>query len=334
MTHPSTTPYPQFVKPWLARAGAAVVALTLLAACRSSDPPPAATAATVRPHLPAGKAGKVLQRALDAAGGWERWRAVRDVSYISMTTIMDPRRLLSSDSIGWFSAPLHDGMQARMDSIGLPNEVRFGIDAEQTWIISDGASIESTSQLTMARFDMVTSLFWFSLPFRLADESAEVEYVGAERGRDGERWDKLKVTFPQPDATVPGEWFVLYINSKTSLIDQVHCKLKAPFLEHDLWLGQWQHYHDWNGIRKERLRQFFPANGDGGIAGPVVAEQYVEHVRFNSGYTAAHFSKPAVDEAPTPQRGRGRLKDRPAPDEVRPGREGLAPAALVVPLGR
>jgi hypothetical protein len=271
---------------------AVMVALWACAACTSPAEAPQPVAR--EPRLPAGEAGAVLRRAIEAAGGWERWRSVHDVAYISMLTIVDPARQVTSDSIGWFSAPLHDGARARLDSLGLPTEVRFGIDAADTWIVSDGTPVASPAQLALARFDMVSSLFWFSLPFALAEQAVTVSYLGEERGEEGVRWLRLKAEFDEPNPAVPGTWFVLYLNADTGLIDRVHGRLIAPFLRHELWTGQWLHYRDCDGIRKERQRKFFPANDAGAIIGDMVAEQFVEHVRFNNGYGPEHFLKPAT----------------------------------------
>jgi hypothetical protein len=246
-----------------------------------------------QPRLPAGEAGQVLQHAIEAAGGWDRWRNAHDVAYVSMLTIVDPVRQVTSDSIGWFSAPLHDGARARLDSLGLPTEVRFGIDAADTWIVSDGTPVISPGQLALARFDMVSSLFWFSLPFSLGEAPVTVTYLGETSGEGGTRWLRLKAEFDEPNPAVPGKWFVLYLNADTWLIDRVHGKLTAPFLRHELWTGQWMHYRDCDGIKKERQRQFFPANDEGAIVGDMVAEQFIERVRFNNGYGADHFLKPA-----------------------------------------
>jgi hypothetical protein len=269
---------------------AAVLVLAACAACTSPAGGPRQVAQD--PHLPDGQAGEVLRRAIDAAGGWERWRNVRDVSYISMMTIVDPGRQVTSDSIGWFMAPLHDGARARMDSLGLPTEVHFGIDAEDTWIVSDGVSVTAPGQLALTRFDMVSSLFWFSLPFRLGEEPATVTYLGEHQGEGGRRWHRLKAEFEARNPGVPGKWFVLYIDADTGLIDRVHSQLTAPFLRHELWVGQWLDYRDCNGIQKERQRKFFPANADGDIVGDMVAEQFIERVRFNDDYAPEHFRRP------------------------------------------
>jgi hypothetical protein len=280
------------VRRWPFRARAALATLlVLIAGCRSESrstgiPAPA------EPRLPDGEAGRLLLRAIDAHGGWERWRAARDVSYIGTLSVVDAAREVTSDSLGWFTAPLHDGVLARMDSIGLPTEVRFGIDADRTWIVSDGRPVLAPSQLALTRFDLVSSLFWFTLPFRLAEQAARVTYAGSERTVDGVTWEKLRADFPQPDPAVPGPWVVLYLDADSGLIDRVHARLSAPFLRHDLWIGQWLRYRDCEGLRKERQRRFFPADADGNIIGAMVAEQFIEHVRFNNGYDATHYREP------------------------------------------
>ncbi len=292
LTPPFRRPIPTSVRRWPFRARAALAtALVLIAGCRPESRS-ANSDAPARPHLPDGEAGLLLQRAIDAEGGWERWLTARDVSYISTLTVLDPAREVSSDSIGWFTAPLHAGAQARMDSIGLPTEVRFGIDAERTWIVSDGEPVLAPGQLAVTRFDLVSSLFWFSLPFRLAERPTEVTYAGRERGPDGTTWEKLRAEFPQPEPSVPGHWVVLYIDAETGLIDRVHAQLSAPFLRHELWIGQWLRYRDCDGLRKERQRKFFPADADGNVVGAMVAEQFVEHVHLNNGYTPDHFDEP------------------------------------------
>jgi hypothetical protein len=284
------------------------LALWLCAACTS--PADAPRQVPREPQLPAGEAGRVLQRAIDAAGGWERWRSLRDVSYISMLTIVDPQRQVTSDSIGWFMAPLHDGARARMDSLGLPTEVRFGIDAHDTWIVSNGTAVTAPGQLALTRFDMVSSLFWFSLPFRLAETPSTVSYLGEQAGEGGARWLRVKAEFDEGDPAVPGNWFILYLDADTGLIDHILGRLTAPFLRHELWVGQWLHYRDCDGIKKERQRKFFPADADGAIVGEMVAEQFVERVRFNTGYAPEHFSRP------------------PAADEKQPADEGDRPGQL------
>jgi hypothetical protein len=274
----------------------AVLSLLLSTGCSRT---PAAGNSAAAPKLPAGEAGKVLQKAIDAAGGWQRWSRLGDVAYISTLNILDPRRQVSSESIGWFKAPLHRGALARMDSIGLPNEVRFGINGDDTWIVSDGQPVLAPEQLALTRFDMVSNLFWFSLPFIVAELPATVTDLGEQASEEeGRRWRRLKVVFDESNPAVPGEWFVLYFDTQSWLLDRVHARLTAPFLRHDVWVGKWLRYRDCDGLKKERQRQFFPASDSGEIVGNLVAEQFVEHVRFNNGFAPGDFLKaPQAGEA-------------------------------------
>jgi hypothetical protein len=273
-------------RPAHAAARVVVVLAMFGSGCQPSTSPSAV------PRLPAGTAGRVLARAIEASGGWSRWTALRDVGYINTLTLFDPAGNVSSQSIGWYMAPLHAGMRARMESIGIPSDVQLGVNGADTWIIRDGTPLAEPQRLELTRFNMVSNLFWFSLPFALAEMPATITDLGEIGGDDHERWQRLKVTFEPDNPRVPGEWFVLYFNARTGLIDRVHAKITASFLRHELWVGKWLDYRDWNGLQKERQRQFFPADEKGEIIGNVVAEQLVEHVQLNNGYAPESFKKP------------------------------------------
>ncbi len=258
--------------------------------CRAPESP----AAT--PRLPAGALGQVLARALDAAGGWDRWMALRDVGYVNTLTLYDPYGELSSQSIGWYMAPLHRSLHARMESIGLSSEVLLGVNGADTWMLRDGAPVAESPRRELARFNLVSNLFWFSLPFALAEMSVTLTDLGEADGPGGTRWRRVKAVFTPDNPVIPGEWFVFYFNTRSGLIDRMHAKITATFLRQELWVGKWLDYHEWNGLKKERQRQFFPADDHGEIIGNVVAEQLIEHVQLNNGYTPESFAKPSKSE--------------------------------------
>jgi hypothetical protein len=294
LTRRAARPYRGNVTAWRARLAAGLLA-GLCVACSSAPE----AERSKGPRLPEGKAGRVLARALEAAGGWDRWMARRDVSFVSTLNVIDRARQISSESIGWYKAPLHAGAKARMDSIGLPSSVTFGIDGGETWIYSDGEPVVDGDQLALTRFEMVSNLFWFSLPFAAAEIPATVTALPPVDDADG-HWERLKIAFEEPNPMAPGPWFVLYLDHDTALIDHVYAQLEAPFLRQRLWVGKWLRYRDCEGFAKERQRQFFPADMDGRIIGPMVAEQFVEHVRFDNGYPASYFERPRAEAARQP----------------------------------
>jgi hypothetical protein len=283
------TPYPGNVRV----AGPIVVGLALLAGAAASvaQSPPA--------RLPSGAAGRVLAHAFEAAGGWERWTRTRDVAHISTLTILDPLGNVASESIGWFKAPLHTRMRARMESIGVAEEVILGVDGDDTWVSRDGQVVDEPARLELIHFNLVSNRFWFSLPFALGEMPVTLADLGETR-HDGVRVHRVKAVFEPSDPGVPGEWFVFSFNLETGLIDRVHAHISAPFLRHSLWVGKWLDYRDCDGLKKERVRKFFPADAEGQIVGTLVAEQLVEYVRLNNGFPAELFNKPV-------QANRGRL---------------------------
>jgi hypothetical protein len=284
----------------------ALAALLFLAACeRHAEPAhPSAAAPTAAaqpaPRLPDDDAGRVIARAIDAAGGWDAWQRHRDAAFVSTLTIFDGRGNATSETIFLHKLPLHHGLKTRLESIGLRDEVTFGFDGRETWMLHDGQMVTEPAQTAFTRFHAISSLYWFSLPFVLAEVPGTLSYLGHET--DGAaRWEKVRVAYSDP-AAVPADWLVLYIDAASGLIDHLHCHVTAEFLRHTLWVGTWHEYRDANGIKKERRRSFFPADPGGAIIGPLAAEQLVEHVRFDNGFAPDLFTRPLAAGGGNPAR--------------------------------
>jgi hypothetical protein len=138
---------------------------------------------------------------------------------------------------------------------------------------------------------MVSELFWFSLPFSLAEIPATIEDLGDDEDDDG-RWQRLKVTLRDGAPEAPADWFVVYFDARSALIGRVFGHITAEFLSHSLWVGRWLDYRDLGGLKKERRRRFFPADDEGRPIGGLAVERLVEDVRFNNGFPADLFRKP------------------------------------------
>lgn len=227
---------------------------------------------------------------MEAAGGWSRWQAQRDVSFVSTLTIYDPFGAATSETIFLHKQPLHDGLKTRLESIGLRDELVFGFDGRDTWMFEDGTAVLDPARTAFTEFHGVSMAYWFGLPFTLAEIEAEVRYAG-KQGDGGQVWERLRVDLPQQPHT-PVDWMVLYIDMQSGLIDRVHCHVSAPFLRQSLWVGHWREYRDYHGLQRERRRSFLPADMDGHPVGGLAAEQIIEHVRFNNGFAEEMFERP------------------------------------------
>jgi hypothetical protein len=272
------------------------VVIFALAACRSAEEPRHAAGATPTPtpevqfKLPDDQAGKLVARAIEATGGWERWRARRDVAFVSTLTLYDRIGNAVSETIMLHKSPLHAGMKTRVESIGLTEEIVLGVDGHGGWMLHDGKAVSDPLRTAFTRFNALSNHYWFGLPFVLAEGHGNLRYLGSEP--DGRMlWEKVRVDFSAADAA-PADWLVLYIDADTGLPGRVLGHVTAEFLRHPLWMAKLRDYREWEGIKKERRRTFFPADEDGHLVGPMAAEQLVEHVRFDNDFPRSLFVKP------------------------------------------
>lgn len=265
--------------------------LAVLPACREAEEgAPAAPAAAARPPLPDDDAGRVVARAIEAAGGWENWMRHRDVSYVSTLTVFDSLTRPVSETIFLHRTMLHDGVKTRLESIGLGEEVLFAFDGESEWMLQGDRLVTEPARTAFTRFHALSSVFWFSLPFVLAELPCEMTYLGSETDGDS-RVEKVRVVYPE-SVPLPFDWLVLYFDVQSGQLDRVHVRALAEFLQHSLWLGLWREPRRTGGITYSRRRAFFPADGSGDIVGSMASEQLVEHVELDDGLAPGLFKRP------------------------------------------
>jgi len=255
-------------------------------ACRSQP----GTSSAV-PNLPDDEAGRIVARAIDAAGGWETWMRHRDATFISTLTLVDPGGDAASESIFIHDLPLHQGVKTRLASIGITDEVLFGFDGTNEWMLHDGRAVADLKRTAFTRFHALSTAYWFSMPFALAELPCELTYLGSEQ--EGEKTlEKVRVGAGD-SLPVPFDWMVVYFDARTAVIERVHVHALAEFLQHSLWVGVLRDERRTDGIALARRRAFFPADPAGEIIGPMAAEQLIEHVRFDNGFPPEHFTRPA-----------------------------------------
>jgi hypothetical protein len=265
------------------RALLAALALLGIACTRSEDPS--------EPRLPEGRAGEILSHAIEAAGGWDVWIGKRDAGFVSTTTISNPVAGTTSETLGLYRLPLHDLRKVRFDSLGLIEPVAVGLDGKDIWVSRDGRPVPRDEDLGVPRFNVVSTAFWFGLPFRLAELPVTITDEG-DRVEGEERYALLSVTLNDDAPETPGDRFLIWFDARTGLIHRLVARIDAPFLAHRLWVGFWRDYRDVDGLRIERRRRFLPSDEEGNVVGSLVVDQLVEDVRFDVGVSENLFKRP------------------------------------------
>ncbi len=215
--------------------------LLSFSAC-SRGPEPSNAVLTTTPvsgsalELPDDQAGRLLARSIAAAGGWHTWRRHRDASFISTFTIFDPRGNATSETIFLHKLLLHSGARSRLESIGLDDELLFGLDGLDWWMMRSGRPLSDERSTAFTRFDAVSAEYWFQVPFVLAEIPGTLTYAGSD-SEGAKRWEKLRVEYDSA-AAVPANWVVAYVNVETGLVDRVFCEIRTEFLRQKLWRGE------------------------------------------------------------------------------------------------
>jgi hypothetical protein len=277
--------------------------LTLVAATACSDGSTGTTSASVSSskgepamRLADDDAGRVVRRSIEAAGGWETWKRLRDVEFVATLTIFARSGEVASETIFLHKVLLHRS-GVRVDSIGLIEPVIFGYDGSRDWMLRGGRPVTSITGTAFTRFHAMGDAFWFGLPFVLAERPGELSYLGPEE-EEGQVWERVRVAYKDP--TLPADWMVLYFDAETGLIGKVHARITAEFLTHPLWMARLREYHDVGGLVRERRRLIYPADLQGKAIGPLAAEELVEHIRFDNGWSEDLFRVPPAAAGGSP----------------------------------
>ncbi|MGF1512034.1 MAG: DUF6503 family protein [Myxococcota bacterium] len=170
---------------------------------------------------------------------------------------------------------------------GQEGEVVQAYDGSQVQATIDGAPIEDPKQIGLAQFMRPTNFYWFAMMQKLNDPGVVHEYLGT-RTVDGIDYEVVDMTF-ESSGEKKTDRYVLYINPKTSLVDQflftiVDFGVTEPFLmkvEHERF----------GKVMLPVQRRYAEANWEGTIKDDVAwNEEIMTAINFNNGFTRADFT--------------------------------------------
>ncbi|MFT6865968.1 MAG: hypothetical protein ACJA08_000795 [Cyclobacteriaceae bacterium] len=100
----------------------------------------------------------------------------------------------------------------------LEGPIEQGYDGSEYWLKHNGKILNDSIRLKRVAFNRPTNFYWFAMFQKLLDPGLNYEYIG-EKVINDINYDIVKVTFNSTDEK-PTDIYQLFINSKTSLVDQ------------------------------------------------------------------------------------------------------------------
>ncbi|MEP0385912.1 MAG: hypothetical protein ABJD69_00200 [Dokdonia sp.] len=171
--------------------------------------------------------------------------------------------------------------------LGAKGKVTEAYDGETAWIRFDDKLSNDKQSNGVARFWRKTNYYWFAMFFKLQDEGVNLKHIGNKKveGRD---YDLIKVTFGD-DIGDAQDTYVLYVNKRTKLVDQLLFTVLAFNITEPL-LYKFS-YDTIDGIKVPTDRVEIQSNWKGDAVGKKWATTYWTNIKFNNKIDKSIFSK-------------------------------------------
>ena len=162
---------------------------------------------------------KLVYNMVEKVGDYDQLSRKRSVEYIYTYQTPDNKTDVSSEKY-MFEGELSYGKYTQHERTfpELEGIIEQGFDGEEFWLKHNGEVISDEKRLKRVAFNRPTNFYWFAMMQKLLDPGLNYEYLG-EMTIDSQEYDIVKVSFNSATEE-PTDIYQLYINKKTSLVDQ------------------------------------------------------------------------------------------------------------------
>lgn len=141
-------------------------------------------------HISDEQVREVLGKAISAAGGIHKWRAVELLSYTKRSKLLLEDGTVESEVVQRHEYRMQPGFSAVItwEEGGNSHMIRYedGEAVKEVNGVPDSASAEET---------VMSALYTLGMPFKLLDAGADLRYKGVDTLRDGTPVDVIKATY-------------------------------------------------------------------------------------------------------------------------------------------
>ncbi|KZS42913.1 hypothetical protein AWE51_16240 [Aquimarina aggregata] len=230
------------------------------------------------PTVSAQNAEKVIADMINELGGKKAFYNMKNVTYdVEYKDPNTPMSLVSKE-IYVFDKERSFATYSEHSMLKGKGKVAEAYDGENVWIKFDDKISNDKQANQIARFWRKTNYYWFAMFFKLQDKGLNLQHIGNKKveGRD---YDLIKVTFGN-NIGDSQDTYVLYVNKKTKLIDQLLFTVVAFGITEPELLKL--HYETIDGIKVPTERVEISSNWEGEIVGKKWATTYWTNIKFNT----------------------------------------------------
>lgn len=239
-------------------------------------------------RIPEGPAGDLLRNAIRKAGGWENWTSKKALRYVRVVTNYDSTGKQTETIRELHEYNLYPSFRARIAWESKGEQHLILCNNRQAWKLVNGDVKTDPKSKNAAWNQSFGSHYLIAIPFKLADEGANLTFEGDTILADGRNVTGIKVTYDEgagTSALFHTWWF--YFDTQTF-------EYVASLLRHDKGYG-YNTYEDYTNIEGIRFyQQRFRSNSDSYDLARLKhsADYKLEGFKFVDRFPETHFIPP------------------------------------------
>lgn len=230
---------------------------------------------------------KIVADMINQLGGKKAFYNMKNVTYdVEFKDRNTPMNLVSKE-VYVFDKERSYAEYSEHSMLDTNSKITEAYDGKNVWIKFNGKISNDKQANSLARFWRKTNYYWFAMFFKLQDEGVNLKHIGNKKveGRD---YDLIKVTFGS-DIGDNQDTYVLYVNKRTKLVDQLLFTVVAfNIMEPELVKFS---YETIDGIKIPTERFETSSNWEGEVIDNKWATVYWTNIKFNNKIDMAIFSK-------------------------------------------
>jgi hypothetical protein len=144
----------------------------------------------------------------------------------------------------------------------------------------NGKRESDPNTVTFATFQTLWDYVIDNFPLVVFKNVKHLQYMGQEK-IDGNVFDKIKFRVERRGLSVlPHNWYLIYINSGTGLIEQVLCEIGISEFRGLIQMIKFEEFTTIDGIKTPQLIRVFPSDYEGSRTGPILVGIIRDKISF------------------------------------------------------
>ena len=227
---------------------------------------------------------------VEAVGGLERLRSLRDVDYEYTYLRPDGKkdvsleRYICDGELSWAKYLAREAVVVPQTE----GELVQGFDGTESWATLDGSLMDDPNLNKLNDFMRKTNFYWFTMMFKLLDPGINYKRLPS-REVNGIVYNVVEITFGEGVGDAQ-DTYVLYLNPTTHLVDQFLFTVMDFNMSNPLLMVV--KYAEINGVKLPTARSYVSSDWEGNVRSEKWTAEISDKIRFMNGFSRDQFKRP------------------------------------------